>query len=115
MTIVKMTKGFRLLKLFRFLLLIFAIIVTTCVHAQDQNLSSRFLTVKDGLPQGFVSGIVQDKAGFIWITTRNGLARYDGKKFKVFYHDSNDSSSIAGNIITNIFLDSRNRLWIKYE
>lgn len=113
--IFKTLKSFRLLKLSEFLPIIFAIIKIFTVHAQDQHLPSRFLTVKDGLPQGFVSGIVQDKAGFVWISTRNGLARYDGKKFKVFYHNSNDTTSIAGNIIRNIFLDSRNRLWIKYE
>jgi len=99
----------------RLLLFILAIFVVVDLSGQDRNLSSRFLTVKDGLPQGYVSAIVQDKAGFIWISTRNGLARYDGKKFKVFYHNPNDSSSIASNIITNLFLDRKNRLWIKYE
>ena len=98
------------------ILFISLIVFTTLnLYAQNTYLPSRFLTVKDGLPQGYISGIVQDKEGFIWIGTRNGLARYDGKKFKVFHHDSKDSISIAGNIISNIFLDSKDRLWINYE
>ena len=108
------SRSFRLLKVLPFLLFILTITYSHNLYAQDE-LSSRFLTVKDGLPQGFVSGIVQDKAGFIWVSTRNGLARYDGKKFKVFYHHPNDTTSLAGNIIRGIFLDSRNRLWINYE
>ena len=44
----------------------------------------KILTTKVGLPQSFVSGLVQDVNGFIWIATRNGLARYDGTQLKRF-------------------------------
>ena len=47
--------------------------------------SSRF-TVADGLPQSYVSGIEQDRHGFMWIGTRDGLAGYDGRSIKVFRH-----------------------------
>ncbi len=75
----------------------------------------RILSTKDGLPQSFVSGIVQDKEGFIWIATRNGLARYDGIQYKVFSHDINDSTGVAANVLTWLSIDRRNRLWISYE
>ncbi len=42
----------------------------------------------DHLPQNSIKSITPDKYGFIWITTENGLVRFDGKEFKVF-NDSN--------------------------
>jgi ligand-binding sensor domain-containing protein len=42
------------------------------------------LTLEDGLPSRLVNATVQDKAGFIWFATANGLCRFDGKDFKTF-------------------------------
>lgn len=72
------------------------------------------LLTKDGLPQSFVSGITQDKKGFLWIATRNGLARYDGVSFKLFQHDpENEQSLISNQIICLKYID--NILWIEYN
>lgn len=70
--------------------------------------------VEDGLPQNFVSGLQQDRDGFLWIATRDGLARYDGREFRVFRQVHKDSSSLSSNIITNIYLDPQNLLWVFY-
>ncbi|TRW26661.1 helix-turn-helix domain-containing protein [Flavobacterium zepuense] len=75
----------------------------------------RHLSGKDGLPQSFVSGLEQDSCGFVWISTRNGLARYDGNRFTVFQHKPNNSSSLASNVITDIKKGYGDDLWIKYE
>lgn len=76
---------------------------------------SKHITVNDGLPQGFVSGIVQDDDGFIWLGTRDGLARYDGHEFKVFYSNDRRATNISSNIITSLYRDHRNRIWILHE
>ncbi|MEI9810397.1 MAG: two-component regulator propeller domain-containing protein [Bacteroidota bacterium] len=73
------------------------------------------LNVADGLPQSYISGLAQDKTGFIWIATRDGLARYDGKKFKTFRHVPGDSTTLASNIIVRLYPDRQDRLWIFYE
>jgi len=73
------------------------------------------LNVTDGLPQSFISGVVQDRTGFVWIGTRDGLARYDGKKFKVFRHVQGESTSLANNTIIGLYLDKQSRLWITFE
>lgn len=77
--------------------------------------SVRVLSTKDGLPQSFISGLAQDSTGFIWIGTRNGLARYDGIQYRVFQHDPGDSATLASNTIAWINKDNHNHLLIEHE
>jgi signal transduction histidine kinase/DNA-binding response OmpR family regulator/ligand-binding sensor domain-containing protein len=70
--------------------------------------------VEDGLPQNLVSGIVQDADGFIWLSTLDGLARFDGKEFLVLRHLPDDSTSLEYNSIKNLFIDQHNQLWVQY-
>lgn len=55
---------------------------------------------------------MQDKRGFIWIGTDDGLNRYDGNRFQVFRHEPANPASISGNIITAILEDKNEVLWI---
>src|SRR5690606_753682 len=75
----------------------------------------RSLTVEDGLPQGYINAIVQDSVGFIWLGTRDGLARYDGYQVKTFHYDPLDSSTISSDVIQAIYLDRENRMWVLHE
>ncbi len=70
------------------------------------------LTINDGLSQGFVSSIIQDKMGFMWFATNDGLNRYDGYKFTVYHHNPFDTTSLADNEINCLYEDSKQRLWI---
>jgi signal transduction histidine kinase/DNA-binding response OmpR family regulator/ligand-binding sensor domain-containing protein len=95
----------------RALLLSILLLATANAGAQ----SVRVLSTNDGLPQSFISGLAQDDTGFVWIGTRNGLARYDGIQYKVFQHDRRDSNSLASNLIIWIRPDHKNHLWIEHE
>lgn len=53
----------------------------------------KFVTHQDGLPSNAVSDIYQDQKGFMWFSTNNGLARYDGNQMKVYLQDSAYASS----------------------
>ncbi|MFT3679402.1 MAG: ATP-binding protein [Ferruginibacter sp.] len=75
----------------------------------------RYLSTKDGLPQSFISGLVQDKEGFVWISTRNGLASYDGIKFKIYRHTNNDTATLASNLLIKIAADKDGSIWIEHE
>src|SRR5678815_5442354 len=80
--------------------------------AAQERVAFRHLTIADGLSQNAVSTIVQDRRGFMWFGTKDGLDRYDGYQFVVFRHDPFDSTSISDSEITALFEDSRGHLWI---
>ncbi|MEN7550701.1 two-component regulator propeller domain-containing protein [Rapidithrix thailandica] len=70
------------------------------------------LSSKDGLPQNSILAIHQDRWGFLWFGTDDGLCRYDGYSFRVFRHNPEDPFSISSNVIRAIEEDAKGRLWI---
>ena len=69
------------------------------------------ISTAQGLSQGMIYALLQDKEGFIWIGTKEGLNRYDGYNFKVFTNDPYDPYSISSNNIRTLFEDSKGRIW----
>lgn len=65
-----------------------------------------------GLPEASVSSIVQDRTGFIWLGTGDGLARYDGQRFLVFRHDPKDRSSLAASYVKSLLIARDGTLWV---
>lgn len=96
--------------------ILFLACLITCnlVVAQEQNDRYRFthLTVKDGLAGPLVRQVYQDKAGFMWFGTSNGLQRFDGRNYKTFYSQTNNKNSLPGDDITDIVQDTFGRFWI---
>lgn len=90
----------------------FLICNPTSTNAQTNNLKFKHLTIEQGLSQSYAFSIVQDKAGFVWIATTDGLNRYDGKNFVNYRHKINDNKSVADNFIRKLFIDSENTLWV---
>ncbi|HET6252920.1 MAG TPA: ATP-binding protein, partial [Puia sp.] len=83
--------------------------------AQIPDPQYQLLTVNDGLPQNYLLGLAQDSVGFIWIGTKDGLARYDGYHFKTYRHGKDSLRSPAFNNVTNLYTDRRGFLWIQYD
>ena len=69
------------------------------------------LDISNGLSKNFTTDIEGDKYGYIWITTRNGLDRYDGYQVKRFLHDPNDSTSLSNSRVLCIYKDESEDLW----
>ncbi len=65
----------------------------------------------DGLPSSTVWKLAQDRDGYLWIGTADGLARYDGVGFRIYRHDAADPASLSGNDVTALFVDRDNRVW----
>jgi ligand-binding sensor domain-containing protein/signal transduction histidine kinase len=78
-------------------------------NAQEYSYSLRNYKAIDGLPQSQVNIMLEDKNGYLWIGTHGGgLARFDGREFKVY----TTLDGLLSNIITHLKLDSRQNLWI---
>ena len=73
------------------------------------------LTIEDGLSQSSVTCILQDKSGFMWFGTQDGLNRYDGYNIKIFKNDPGDSTSLTDNFIFSIYEDQSGTLYIETQ
>ncbi|NCD71115.1 ligand-binding sensor domain-containing protein [Mucilaginibacter agri] len=97
----------RSLRLFAFLFLI------NNTYAQTSStLHFQSITINNGLSQGFVSSIIQDKKGMMWFATGDGLNKFDGYNITIYHHDRDKPSSIASDDLTCVFEDSKGRLWV---
>lgn len=74
--------------------------------------SARNLSIETGLSNNTITSIYQDRFGFLWIGTYDGINRYDGYGCKIFRHRLNDTTSLVNNKITSITEDKSDRLWI---
>lgn len=84
-----------------------------CSFAQKPLYSNHQLyTTEDGLPQNYVSSIVQDRDGFIWVATLDGLARFDGKNFIEFNITSDSNRKISTPRVLDLKIDEQNKLEI---
>lgn len=84
----------------------------TAVKLQPGNYAVKKYTIADGLPSKNTTAAFKDRRGFIWVGTENGLCRFDGYNFKIFYHNAGDPASISNNVINTITEDHKGRLWI---
>lgn len=87
------------------------IIVCFFSNSQDLNLLKSF-GVHNPLSYQFVRTIAQDKDGFMWFGSQEGLHRYDGYQFLSFHHDASDPNSLSSDLISRILIDSTNQLWV---
>ncbi|WP_202844319.1 sensor histidine kinase [Luteimonas saliphila] len=68
----------------------------------------RQLSVYDGLPSNRINALAEDRQGYLWIATRDGLARYDGVGFRVW----RVGDGLRDNHVWTVFVDDRDRVWI---
>ena len=93
-------------------------IALLCVNATVYSqlpLTYETISATQGLSQGMVYDILQDREGFIWVGTKDGLNRYDGYNFKVFTNDPSNAKSLSSNSINKLFEDSKGRIWVGTE
>jgi len=76
------------------------------------QLRFEYITLEEGLSQNNVFAILQDRLGYLWFGTEDGLNRYDGYTCKIFRHNTDDSTSISDNTILSLFEDRDGTLWI---
>ncbi|WP_276372860.1 hybrid sensor histidine kinase/response regulator [Chryseolinea sp. H1M3-3] len=104
--------GCRLHTYVKFLIPVLLQFIALFSNAQQKSFLFDHLTSKDGLSQGNVLDIVEDKFGFIWIGSEDGLNLYNGYSFTVFRNSHKDSTSISNNTVFSIVEDGDGNLWV---
>lgn len=94
-----------------FFLFLFTVFIGTC-YGQNDSYYFKNYQVQNGLSSNTITTILQDKKGFMWIGTRNGLNRFDGNTFKVFHNVLSDVQSLGSNSIFSLFEDEKEQLWV---
>ena len=77
------------------------------------DMKFRRLDARDGLSNSQINYMYQDSRGFIWIGTSYGLNRYDGFRFRTFYSNPTDTTTLRNNYVDQIWEDGDGKLWLK--
>lgn len=81
-------------------------------NAQAGEIVFTRLTKESGLSATHIHYIIKDKQGYYWLSSVNGLQRYDGYWMINFNHDTNDSNSLPDNNVGHLMEDRQKRLWV---
>lgn len=91
------------------LLLLWVSLHTTAVYAAvPATPQPRQLTVADGLPSSNINGFAEDGFGYLWLASRDGLARYDGRSYRFWRVED----GLRDNLVWSVHADARNQLWV---
>jgi ligand-binding sensor domain-containing protein/sensor histidine kinase YesM len=82
------------------------------LSGQNAGLKFRSYGIKEGLSQSTITDIYQDKKGFLWFATSDGLNQFDGYKFNVYKNNYLNIHSLSDSWVEHIFEDSDNNLWL---
>ncbi len=89
-------------------------LIPSLLSAQEV-LKVQHFGVDQGLPQSSVWDILQDNYGFLWVSTADGLCRFDGYNFTTYRNRQDDSLSIGGNSQHMMAIDKEGDLWLTHE
>ncbi|MCS3265665.1 response regulator [Bacteroides fragilis] len=86
------------------------------IFCQAQSVEEHYYfknpSIRNGLSQNTVNAILQDRKGFMWLGTKDGLNRYDGLSFRKFKHDAANPRSIGNSFITSLYEDFNGNIWV---
>jgi ligand-binding sensor domain-containing protein len=88
------------------------ILLSINCNISGQNYSLKVLTSSDGLPHNNVRDIDADSSGFLWLSTWDGLSRYDGFEFRNYQHIPGDTTSLPYFSVNQTCADGSNNLWV---
>ena len=96
----------------RYFYILLALLTTLVARAHEQYLIKHY-SIKDGLSQNTVMAIMQDRQGFMWFGTWDGLNRFDGYTFTVYKATNNGVAAQVNNRVTWIYEDEDECIWWK--
>ena len=94
------------------LLSLFVILIFIPIKIGSQNTRVIQLPIMDQLPSNSVFRVYQDKEGYMWFGTQDGICRYDGYRTKIFRSDLHNPSLLSSNEISSIAEDNNENIWV---
>lgn len=86
--------------------------VVTALFGQKTEIKFTQMTIEDGLSHTLINSIDQDKEGFIWVSSHDGLNKFDGYQFKTYYNIPDNTNSLSDNIVTCFLQEENQMMWI---
>ncbi len=97
-------------------LVLLCVLACGCLQAAvPERPRFRLVGPAQGLPSTEIKGLAHDAAGYLWIATADGLARYDGIGMRVWRHEPDAPGSLPGNNVQAVVVDARDRVWAAVE
>jgi ligand-binding sensor domain-containing protein/signal transduction histidine kinase len=81
-------------------------------YAQTGTVRFENITTEQGLSQSTITAILQDRQGFMWFATEDGLNQYDGYQFTVYKYDPDNPGSLSDDVVYSICEDHNGKLWV---
>lgn len=81
-------------------------------YCQNSQITFENLSIRQGLSQSSVLALLQDRKGFLWAGTADGLNRYDGHKFKMYRKNLLDTTTLGNNYINALVEDTTGIIWV---
>lgn len=94
----------------RWTFILFLIRMCVTVNAQQPDIVFHHITEKEGLSYNLVNGFLKDRKGMLWISTYNGLNKYDGAHFYT-YHTGNSKDHLPNNSVHKLAEDRNGSIW----
>jgi signal transduction histidine kinase/ligand-binding sensor domain-containing protein len=92
--------------------IVFCFSLVYSAFSQNNDVHFNHITPENGLSQGHILSLLQDREGYIWIATYYGLNRYNGYTIKLFSNHKNDPSSLANDVVYCLFEDKDGYIWV---
>lgn len=75
----------------------------------------RRIGVEQGLPSSRINALAQDRAGYLWIATDDGVARFDGLSMRVWRHNPGIVGGMPDNLVNALHVDREDRVWMSFS
>jgi len=102
--------------LLRLSVAVILLLVPSCLFSQERLFTNQqHFDVENGLPQSYITGIIQDADGFIWLSTFDGFSRYDGRVFRTFRYSPKNPTGLTASTLLGLGKLANNIVTIYYS
>ncbi|MDE6498016.1 MAG: response regulator [Muribaculaceae bacterium] len=89
-----------------------ALVMTIMWAVGAQAQTARVFGTEHALSSSLINQLYQDRNGMMWVTTEDGICRYDGNKFTTYRNIPGDSHSLCNNFVKSLFEDEQGTLYV---